>query len=74
MLQFQDQETLARGLAEQAVVYRCFAAYLAAYAFGTGQSCLGASRVGHLQSGTLGIADYYSSLAAEPHFTRRSRH
>ncbi|MEI9951753.1 MAG: DUF1588 domain-containing protein [Pseudomonadota bacterium] len=72
LFQFQDQESLARGLAEQGVVYQCFAAYVAAYAFGTGDSCLAASRVADLQSGALGIADYYSSLAAEPHFTRRS--
>jgi len=72
LFQFQDQESLARGLAEQAVVYQCFAAYLSTYAFGTSDACLGASRVADLQAGTLGIADYYSSLAAEPHFTRRS--
>jgi hypothetical protein len=72
LFQFQDQESLARGLAEQAVVYQCFAAHLATYAFGSGDSCLGASRVAELQSGALGIADYYTSLAAEPHFTRRS--
>ncbi|MEI9936528.1 MAG: DUF1588 domain-containing protein [Pseudomonadota bacterium] len=72
LFQFQDQESLARGLAEQSVVYQCFAAYLATYAFGSGDACLGASRVAELQSGALGIADYYGSLAAEPHFTRRS--
>jgi len=72
LFQFQDQESLARGLAEEAVVYQCFAAYLATYAFGTSDACLGASRVADLQAGALGIADYYSSLAAEPHFTRRS--
>ncbi|HYQ43945.1 MAG TPA: DUF1588 domain-containing protein [Polyangiaceae bacterium] len=72
LFQFLDQESLARGLAEEAVVYQCFAAYLATYAFGTSDACLGASRVADLQAGTLGVADYYSSLAAEPHFTRRS--
>jgi len=72
LFEFQDQETLARGLAEQGIVYQCFAAYMATYAFGSGDACLGSSRVAELQSGTLGIADYYRSLAAEPHFTRRS--
>ena len=72
LFQFQDQETLARGLAEQDVVYQCFAAYLATYAFGSADSCLGASRVGELRAGTLGISDYYAALAAEPHFTRRA--
>ena len=72
LFQFQDQESLARGLAEQDVVYGCFAAYLATYAFGTADSCLGASRISELRAGTLGIADYYAALAAEPHFTRRA--
>jgi hypothetical protein len=72
LFRFQDQESLASGLAEQGVVAQCFAAYLATYAFGTGDSCLGSSRVADLQSGKLGIAAYYGALAAEPHFTRRS--
>lgn len=72
LFRFQDQESLARALAEQTVVYQCFAAHLATYAFGTSEACLGSSRVADLQSGELGIADYYASLAAEPHFTRRS--
>jgi hypothetical protein len=72
LFQFQDQESLARGLADQEVVYQCVAAYLATYAFGSGQSCLGASRVSDFKAGTLGIADYYAALAAEPHFTRRA--
>ncbi len=72
LFDFQDQESLARGLAEQDVVYQCFAAYLATYAFGSGESCLGASRVADLRAGTVGIADYYAALAAEPHFTRRA--
>jgi hypothetical protein len=72
LFQFQDQESLARGLAEQPIVYRCFAAYLTTYAFGTADSCLGASRVAELEAGSLGIAEYYAALAAEPHFTRRA--
>ena len=46
--------------------------YLATYAFGTGEACLGASNVAAMQSGTLGIADEFARLAAEPHFTQRS--
>jgi mono/diheme cytochrome c family protein len=70
---FQDQETLAQGLAEQELVYQCFAAYLATYAFGTSDSCLGSSRVADFKAGTLGIADYFAALAAEPHFVQRAR-
>jgi hypothetical protein len=73
LFEFQDQESMVRGLAEQSVVYQCFAAYLTTYAFGSGEACLGASRVSELESGQLGIADYYASLASEPHFTRRAR-
>jgi hypothetical protein len=72
MFQFQDQETLAQGLANQDLVYQCFAAYLATYAFGTADSCLGSSRLADLRAGTLSIADYYAALAAEPHFVQRS--
>lgn len=72
LFEFAGQESLANGLAEQTVVYQCFSAYLATYAFGTGQACLGSSRVNDLKAGTLGIADYYAALAAEPHFTRRA--
>jgi hypothetical protein len=72
LFQFTSQEELAQGLAEQDVVYQCFAAHLATYAFGSGEACLGASRIPDLRSGTLGIADYYASLAAAPHFSRRA--
>jgi len=72
LFQFQDQESLAQGLAQQAVVSQCFSAYLATYAFGTGEACLGATRVPEFSAGTLSIADYYAALALEPHFTRRT--
>lgn len=72
LFQFQDEETLAQGLANQELVYQCFAAYLATYAFGTADSCLGSSRVTDFKSGTLSIADYYAALAAEPHFVKRA--
>ncbi len=72
LFQFQDQASLAQGLAQQDLVYQCFSAYLATYAFGSGESCLTATRVPDLKAGTLGIADYYAALATEPHFTRRT--
>ena len=72
LFQFQDQETLAEGLAEQETVYQCFAAYLATYAFGTADSCLGSSRVPEFKAGTLKIADFFAALAAEPHFAKRT--
>ena len=72
LFEFQDQETLAQGLAQQPITSQCFAAYLATYAFGSGESCLGASKVDDLVAGKIGIADYFAGLAAEPHFTRRS--
>jgi hypothetical protein len=72
IFQFQDQETLAQGLAQQDLVYECFGAYLATYAFGTADECLGSSRIADFKAGTLGIADYYAALAAEPHFLKRN--
>ncbi|HEY4106020.1 MAG TPA: DUF1588 domain-containing protein [Polyangiaceae bacterium] len=72
MFSFQDEPTLAQGLADQEVVYQCFAAYLATYAFGTSDSCLGSSGVSDFKAGTVNIADYYASLAAEPHFVQRN--
>ena len=71
LFSFQDEEELARGLADRADVYQCFAAFLATYAFGSAEACLGASRLAEFQSGDLGIADYYATLAAEPHFSSR---
>lgn len=72
LFQFQDEETLAQGLADQELVYQCFAAYLATYAFGTADSCLGSSRVADFKAGTLSIVDYFAALAAEPHFLKRA--
>ena len=69
---FDGQEQLMAGLVEQSVIYQCFSAYLATYAFGTPQSCLGPSKAGELESGAIGIADAFAALAAEPHFARRS--
>ncbi len=69
---FDGQEQLVAGLVEQSVIYQCFSAYLATYAFGTAQSCLGPTKAGELESGAIGIAEAFTALAAEPHFTRRT--
>src|SRR5690606_10194692 len=72
LFSFDGQEQLAQGLADQSVSYQCFSAYLATYAFGTAQSCLGPTRAADLESGAIGIRQAFAALAAEPHFTRRS--
>jgi hypothetical protein len=68
---FVSQEELARVLADLPEVQECFAAYLATYAFGTTQECLGVSQVAGLQAGDVSIAEAFASLAAEPHFKAR---
>jgi hypothetical protein len=70
-LTFNGQEDLVTQIAGQPVIQQCFAAYLATFAFGSGESCLGASKVDQLQSGAIGIAEAFVQLAAEPHFTTR---
>jgi len=45
---------------------------MAAYAFGSGEACIGAGQVTALQAGTIGLADAFVQLAAEPHFTKRN--
>jgi hypothetical protein len=59
-------------LVDQPVIQQCIAAYMAAYAFGTGEACIGASQVPALQAGTIGLADAFIQLAAEPHFKTRN--
>jgi hypothetical protein len=72
LFKFTSQEELVKGLADQPILYQCLSAYLATYAFGTTDACLGPSQVGAMQSGTMGIAEAYAELAGEPHFTERS--
>ena len=50
---------------------QCFSAYVATYAFGTVESCLGQSKAAALQAGTIGFVDALAALASEPHFTKR---
>jgi hypothetical protein len=71
LFSFKTQEELVTGLANQPVAYQCFSAYLATYAFGSTESCLGPSNVSGLQAGTIGVVDALAALAAEPHFTQR---
>lgn len=71
LFSFTSQEELVTGLAKLPVVYECFAAYLAAYAFGTTQSCLSADQAGALQAETIGIVEAFAQLAGEVHFTQR---
>jgi len=47
------------------------ACYLATYAFGSGEACLGRSHASDFQAGQ-GVAQYFVNLASEPHFTQRS--
>ncbi len=70
--EFDDQEGLMTGLADRLEVYQCFANYLATYAFGTNEACLGTSQVEAMKNGTVGIRDAFASLATEPHFSQRS--
>jgi hypothetical protein len=72
LFSFTGEEDLVAGLAQQAISYQCFAGYLSTYAFGTGEACLGSSKVGALQSGSIDIVDAFAALAGEAHFTRRS--
>jgi hypothetical protein len=72
LFSFTGEEDLVTGLANQAVVHQCVAAYMATYAYGTGDACIGASQVPALQAGTMGLAEAFVQLAAEPHFTRRN--
>jgi len=71
-ISFNGEEDLMTAVANQPVIHQCLSAYLAAYAYGTDEACLGADQVTALQSGSIGIAAAYAKLAAEPHFTQRS--
>jgi hypothetical protein len=71
-LSFTGEDDLMTGLANQPVIHQCVAAYLAAYAFGSDEACIGASQVKDLQSGAIGLKEAFARLASEPHFTTRS--
>jgi hypothetical protein len=69
---FDGEEQLVSDLVGLDTVHQCFAAHLAAYAFGTADSCLGASAAPALAAGTIGIAEAFARLASEPHATTRN--
>jgi len=69
---FNNETELMTAVAAQPVIQQCMSAYLAAYAYGSDEACLGASQVTALQSGSIGIAEAFARLASEPHFTQRS--
>ena len=69
---FDGEESLMSGLADQAVVHQCMAAYLSTFAFGTEEACIGASSVADLQADKIGIQEAFVRLAGEPHFTKRN--
>jgi hypothetical protein len=72
MITFNGEDDLMTAVANQPIIHECMSAYLAAYAYGSDESCLGASQVTALQSGSIGIAEAFARLAAEPHFTQRT--
>jgi hypothetical protein len=69
---FNDQEGLAAALLTQPEIGECFAAYLATYAFGSAEACLGTSKAADLYAGSASIMDAFAGLAAEPHFSTRN--
>ena len=69
---FNTQEELAQALAAQPETGECFAAYLATFAYGSAEACLGTSKAGALHDGTATILDAFVGLAAEKHFTERN--
>jgi len=73
MINFSDEQQLMTAVANQPVIHQCLSAYLAAFAYGSDEACLGASQVTALQSGSIGIAEAFARLANEPHFTQRSK-
>jgi len=69
---FTNEKELMTAVAAQPIIHQCMSAYLAAYAYGSDEACLGAGQVTMLQQGTIGIAEAFARLASEPHFTQRS--
>ncbi|HEX9620692.1 MAG TPA: DUF1588 domain-containing protein [Polyangiaceae bacterium] len=72
LFEFSSFEELVQGLLAEPVVHNCVSGLLASYAFGVGTSCLGESARAGFASGEIGFAEYFASLAGEPHFTRRA--
>jgi Protein of unknown function (DUF1588)/Protein of unknown function (DUF1592)/Protein of unknown function (DUF1595) len=71
-LNFTGQDDLMGDLMNEPVIHQCIQAYLATYAYGTNEACIGSSEVPDLQSGAIGLAEAYARLATESHFTKRT--
>lgn len=71
-LNFSGEEDLMNDVVALPVIHQCIQAYLATYAYGSDESCIGASEVSDLQSGAIGLAESFARLATEPHFTKRT--
>ena len=69
---FSGEEALMQAIVNSPVSYQCFTAYLATYAYGTSEACLGSGQVADFQAGKVGIADLFAGLAGAPHFTSRT--
>jgi len=71
-LNFTGEEDLMSDVLGEPIIHQCIQAYLATYAYGSDESCIGASEVSDLQSGAIGLAESFARLATEPHFTKRT--
>jgi hypothetical protein len=71
-LTFNGEDDLMGDLLGQPVIHQCAQAYLATYAYGSNEACIGSSEVPDLQSGAIGLAEAYARLASEAHFTKRT--
>jgi hypothetical protein len=71
-LNFSGEEDLMNDVVALPVIHQCIQAYLATYAYGSDESCIGASEVSDLQSGAIGLAESFARLTTEPHFTKRT--
>jgi hypothetical protein len=71
---FDGPEELANDLAEDPAVHRCFAAFLASYAYGLVQEdtrCMVDTPAEAFAEGQLTVADLLVALATTPHFLER---
>ena len=69
---FNGEEELVNDLVKLDTVHQCFAAHLAAYAFGSPEACLGQDAAPDLAAGKIGIVEAFARLASEPHATTRN--
>ncbi len=69
---FKTQEELAQKLAAQLESSECFSAYMATYAFGSTDPCLGPSSAEGLNKGSTSIVKAFAALASEKNFTQRN--